>query len=218
MPKTTETYFFGGTQYAHIGVAEGTVISGRKNICEEWQSLKQARFATVDAVMPVPSKPGEAYFFCGKKYVRIEVKPNASGDCIIGGPFSISDRWASIREAKFETVDAVLPIEARQVQEAYMFSGNKYVRVGIKPGTLEDSLLAEPTDIYWGWKSLKKAGFSTVDSALPVPGIEGDAYFFSGTFYARIKFHPTVYDDELVGSGVSSTKENWKSLVETLIY
>lgn len=218
VPETKDTYFFGGTQYAHIGVAEDTVISGRKNICEEWQSLKQARFATVDAVMPVPSISGEAYFFCGKKYVRIEVKPNASGDRIVSGPFAISDQWASLREAGFETVDAVLPVAARQGQEAYMFSGSKYVRVGIKPGTLEDSLLAGPQDIDWGWKSLKKAGFSTLDSALPVPGVQDDAYFFSGTYYARIKFHPTAYNDELVGSGVSSTRENWKSLVETLIY
>ena len=46
-----------------------------------------------------------------------------------------------------------------------------------------------PKSIVDDWPSLKKAGFKTVDNALPNPNDKEEAYFF-GDSYIRIKVRP----------------------------
>jgi hypothetical protein len=45
---------------------------------DEWPSLKQANFDTVDVVLPNPSNSDEAYFFSGRQYALIDIQPSMS--------------------------------------------------------------------------------------------------------------------------------------------
>jgi len=54
-------------------------------------------------------------------------------DRVISGPSSIVSGWASLNKADFKVVDAVLsnPLDKEQ---AWFFSGEKYVKVSWRPG------------------------------------------------------------------------------------
>lgn len=95
--------------------------------------------------------------------------------------------------------------------EAYFFDGTQYARIGgITPGTTDDHIITGPKDNTDYWPSLKKAGFETVDSVLPINAEE--AYFFSGTQYARIgKIIPGTTEDYVI-TGPKSTVDYWPSL------
>ncbi|OCK97485.1 uncharacterized protein K441DRAFT_546434, partial [Cenococcum geophilum 1.58] len=185
--------------------------------------LVQAGFGTVDAVLPIPSPNGgqpnadgrgEAYFFSGTRYARIEFIPSNSYEKIIYGPANIADEWPALTKAGFKTVDAVLripnpnPNPDRQ-GEAYFFSGAQYVRIKVIPGK-PDELIFGPANIADEWPALTKAGFKTVDAVLPIPNPEGEAYFFSGAQYARIKVIPGKPDELIFGP--ANIADHWPSL------
>ncbi|RDX46158.1 hypothetical protein OH76DRAFT_1407290 [Lentinus brumalis] len=149
------------------------------------------------------------YFFCLEKYVRIDITPGADDDDIFDGPRVIVDAWPSLKKAEFKTIDAVLTSPANN-DEAYFFSGERYVRVKLNLGTNNDYIVDGPTQIVDGWASLKDAGFKTVDTILPNPSNLEEAYFFSGERYVRIKVNPGGVDTII--SGPWGVEGGWPSL------
>jgi hypothetical protein len=49
-----------------------------RSIHSAWPSLKQADFPSIDAVMPVPRHPTQAYFFKGTECVQVELRTGAT--------------------------------------------------------------------------------------------------------------------------------------------
>jgi hypothetical protein len=60
----------------HLGGSDH-ILSGPRSIQEDWASLKQAGFTLVDAALPVPDNPNEAFIFFGERYVHINVQQGA---------------------------------------------------------------------------------------------------------------------------------------------
>jgi hypothetical protein len=159
---------------------------------------------------PVPGYSNEAYFFHGTKYARIRFVPSSPDEQIIFGPASVAHEWKTLARAGFTTIDAALPVPGH-VNQVYFFSGTRYVRVEFTPGTPEERIVFGPANIADEWKALVKAGFETVDAILPVPGHEGQAYFFSGNQYAKISFVPGTPTED-VQYGPASIVGEWKTL------
>ncbi|MFJ1213689.1 enterotoxin A family protein, partial [Burkholderia pyrrocinia] len=197
----SQAYFFHGKRYVLVDVKPGTnsdyIINGPKDIASEWPSLRTAGFTSVDAALTNPDDYREAYFFSGTKYVLVRVNPGTNSDYIVVGPKDIASEWPSLRTAGFTSVDAALtnPDDHR---EAYFFSGTKYVRVRVNPGTNSDYIVVGPKDIASEWPSLRKAGFTSVDAALTNPDDNREAYFFSGTKYVRVRVNPGTNSDYIV--------------------
>jgi hypothetical protein len=162
------------------------------------------------ACFPVPGRSGEAYFFHGAKYAKIKFVPSSPDEQVVYGPAEIGREWKTLAKAGFSTVDAALPVPGHE-SEVYFFSGTRYVRIKFVPGTSEESIVYGPAKIADEWKSLVKAGFETVDAVLPVPGHEGQAYFFSGNQYAKIKFTPGTPTEEVTW-GPTNIVGQWKTL------
>ncbi|KAK0714115.1 Hemopexin-like domain-containing protein [Lasiosphaeria miniovina] len=212
--KKNEAYFFHGTKYARVYFVPSSpteeITYGPASVAKEWKTLVEAGFDTVDAALPVPGHDGEVYFFSGVNYVKIRFTPGTPDERITFGPRKIADKWKTLAQAGFETVDAVLPVPGVE-NEAYFFNGNRYVKIRFTPGSADEQIVYGPANIADEWKTLAKAGFSTIDSALPVPDQSGEAYFFSGSQYVKIKFVQGSPTEEILYGPTSITKE-WKSL------
>lgn len=160
--NSQEMYFFCLEEYALIDTMPGSsadyIINGPKNIAQEWPSLREAGFTTVDAVLPNPANKEEAYFFSGDQYVLINIQPGTNDDYIINGPKSIRDNWPSLASAGFDVVDAVLP-NPDNSDEAYFFSGENYALINIQPGTTDDYIVNGPKLVRTEWPSLHEAEF-----------------------------------------------------------
>jgi hypothetical protein len=140
----------------------------------------------------------QSYFFKGDKYVKYSWAPGSTDDSISYGPTEFVKEWASLKEAGFSQIDAILPIPGHD-HRAYFFSGSKYARIEYIPGAPGDKILGGVRSIADNWGSLKKAGFDHVDGALIVPGTTDQAYFFSGEKYCRVSFtEGTGTKDELL--------------------
>jgi hypothetical protein len=158
------------------------------------------------ACVPVAGSPGQAYFWHGNKYAKV----NIGEDTISFGPASVTKNWKTFAQAGFTSIDAAVETPGVENQ-LYVFSGTRYVRIQYVPGSSEESIIYGPYQIADQWKSLVKAGFDTIDAILPVSGYKDEAYFFSGNQYARIKFHAGSRDDEVV-AGPSKIIDVWKTL------
>ncbi|KAF9258743.1 hypothetical protein L218DRAFT_876344, partial [Marasmius fiardii PR-910] len=104
--NSSEAYFFSGGQYALIKIKpdknnDDTIVSGPKPILDNWPSLKQAGFGVIDAILPYPGDSKKAYFFSGKKYALIDIKPGSTDDKILNGPKLIRTEWPSLHAANF---------------------------------------------------------------------------------------------------------------------
>lgn len=213
-PSIGEAYFFHGTQYVRVKFTPSTsneeITFGPASVAHEWKTLAEAGFSTIDAAFTVPGHQNEVYIFSGTRYIRIRFTPATPDESIVYGPANIADEWKTLVKAGFSTVDAVLPVPGHDGQ-AYFFSGHQYARIKFTPGTPEEEITFGPRKITDEWKTLAKAGFSTVDAVLPVPGHEGQAYFFSGSQYVRIKFTPSSSEEEIT-YGPASITDEWKSL------
>ncbi|KAK3312374.1 Hemopexin-like domain-containing protein [Apodospora peruviana] len=210
-----QAYFFHGAKYARVKFTPSSsteeITYGPASISQNWKTLTEAGFDSVDAALPVPGHPNQVYFFSGSKYVKIQFTPSSTEERIVFGPRRIGDKWKTLAQAGFFTVDAVLPVPGH-VDQAYFFSGDEYVKVRFTAGTSQEEILYGPRKIWDEWKTLAKAGFSTIDAILPVPGHENDqAYFFSGSQYCRIKFTPSSPHEEIT-YGPASVPGEWKSL------
>lgn len=192
--------------------AEKTALETRheeekRNIKSEADAeCKRHRPMKIDATYIDPIA-NAIYAFSGTRYVRIMHDSRRRGDTITNrGPLAISN-WRSLSQAEFSKVDAALP----RVDEdgvIYFFSGDKYVKVRVKPGSLGDGIVFGPARIRETWKSLDKAGFDTVDAVMPVPGYDGQAYVFSGARYARIH----IVKDTLIYNPGSI--HSWKAVMQ----
>ncbi|KAK4163338.1 Hemopexin-like domain-containing protein [Cladorrhinum sp. PSN259] len=209
--KTNEAYFVRGNKYARIkfvpGSTEEQITYGPATFVDRWPLLASVGFHTIDAVLPVPETEGQVFVFSGFKYVRYKLIPSSNDEKIFSGPHHITEKWASLKDAGFYTVDAVLPVP-NNPQEAY-FNGNKYVRIRVVDSSRTDKLIYGPSVITEKWKSLEQVGFTTIDAALLVPGHEGQAYFFSGSLYCKIRFS---LGDEEVRVGPKPIYQEWKTL------
>ncbi|CAE6413906.1 unnamed protein product [Rhizoctonia solani] len=161
----------------------------------------------------------ESYWFKGDKYVRYKWTPGTTTDSISYGPTEFVKEWASLKEAGFPQIDAILPVPG-QDRRAYFFCGDKYARIEYVVGAPGDKILGGVRPIKGNWLSLDKAGFSSVDGALMVPGSNDQAYVFSGEQYCRIKFTEGQINDELL-DGPKPITVGWSvmkfSSVDTII-
>lgn len=208
--KPGTAYFFNRTKYVrvdHLVPGEDTDVAGvgPVSIFSGWKSLKEAGFDSVDAVLKMDG--GIAYFFRGTQYIRVDgIEVGKDTDYLAVKPTEIFAGWRSLKEANFETIDAILPMGGGV---AYFFSGTRYIRVGhIAVGKNTDTLDVATNDISTRWPSLKAAGFYTIDAALSIGA--KDAYFFSGSQYARVTITDS-WGDALNGS-VAQTSSAWASL------
>lgn len=205
-------YFFNRQKYLRVDsiqVAKGGdyVTAGPTAISNAWGSLRDAKFDTIDAVLPMGN--GVAFFFSGTNYIRVDgIQLGKSTDSLAAGPHPISSSWPSLKQAGFETVDAVLPMGGGV---AFFFSGTRYVRIGgIKVGSGGDTVQSGPYEIADQWTSLKSAGFYSVDAILPVS--DSVAYFFSGSRYARVEGIVLGAGGDTVGFGPAQIYHEWTSL------
>lgn len=222
-PSINQAYFFKDGRYARVKYTPATPIEeityGPTQVAEHWKSLASAGFEVVDAAFAIrdPGHEGEHYFFSGTQYVRIKFTPGTPDEELLNGPTDIVSGWASLDEAGFSKVDAVLPITADGVEgEAYVFSGDSYVRIKVNPGVHRgDNIVYGPAKIADQWPSLVKAGFGEgIDAVLTAsaqPGYEDQAYFFKGDEYVRVKVVPSTTDDKIV-YGPESIENGWKTL------
>ncbi|KAL0631964.1 hypothetical protein Q9L58_009167 [Maublancomyces gigas] len=161
------------------------------------------------ACFQIENKPGEAYFFNGTQYIRIGgITPGTTDDHIITGPKTIMDYWPSLKKCEFKCVDAMFPLPGC---EGYFFSGEQYALIAkIIPGTTDDCVKTGPKNTCDYWPSLKKCGFKTVDTIMPINATE--AYFFCGEKYAHIgNIHPGTTDDSVM-NGPKNICDYWPSL------
>ncbi|KAG8740726.1 hypothetical protein FRC12_015899 [Ceratobasidium sp. 428] len=203
-------------KYVKIHWAPGTtdegISYGPTEFVKEWASLKEAGFSQIDAILPIPGHDYRAYFFSGSKYARIEYVPGAPGDKILGGVRTISDGWPSLAKAGFNHVDGAFLVPGNP-KEAYVFSGEKYVRIQFTEGQTNDELLDGPKAITTGWSVIK---FKELDTILPRPGSDNGAYIFSGDKYVQVKVVVGGYD-ELI-SGQRDVAPYWPSLHQAGFY
>ncbi|KAG6861834.1 hypothetical protein C0995_011131 [Termitomyces sp. Mi166 len=99
-----QAYFFSGDFFILVDFEPGKydrLVTQRKRIVEEWQSLKVAEFDTVNAILPVPGKPNQAFFFSYERYVTIDVGSGLGQDRIEFGPELVSKGWPSLHKANF---------------------------------------------------------------------------------------------------------------------
>ncbi|QRV79940.1 hemopexin domain protein [Ceratobasidium sp. AG-Ba] len=209
---TNETYFFHNQKYCkiqwHPGKTEGEkVTEGPNSIDKEWQALRKAGFKQVDAALEIGNNM--AYIFCGRKYCRVRGK-----DEMIGNVQNISSGWPSLKEAKFETVDAALRTPGHPNQ-AYFFSGNKYVRVEFQVGQTNDRIVDGPKSIHEGWPNL---AFREIDMALPRPDNDQQGvYLFSEDKYMQVKVDVGGPNDEVI-SDEREVAKYWPALKEAGFY
>ena len=143
-------WFFCGTQYVSLDVVTAKLAYlPSRNIMEKWNCLRQAGFATVNAVIPVPKK-SEAYFFRGTQYVHVDF----TKDIILEGPADVRKRWPVLGEAGFTTIDCAL-LKPTDFDEVYFMSGSEYVLVSMDG----KSLLVGAKRIRGNWKVLTDCNF-----------------------------------------------------------
>ncbi|KAI1906946.1 hypothetical protein LOZ65_006811 [Ophidiomyces ophidiicola] len=221
-----EAYFFKDTRYLRMwwkpGTPEERKIFGPATISQEWKVVREAGFTRIDAMLPSTRDPQKYYAFSGSRYVRGSFVPGTPTESKLFGPANIVDEWKTLRDAGFDCVDAVLPIRSTDPaagfeEEAYFFCGTRYLRMRWTPQTPREELLFGPAPIAAEWKTLRDAGFETVDALVPNleaarPG-EVDVYAFSGPRYVRFSFEPGTPKETKI-YGVAEIDDEWKTLRE----
>ncbi|MFD8824656.1 protein kinase [Streptomyces sp. NPDC059605] len=162
----------------------------------------------VGAAMSAPSGAKLLWLFYGDQYVRVDVSDADERFRRDVGPKPISN-WSGAFKGLPDfsrKIDAVLPVPGYD-GEYWVFSGARYVRIGIENETYNDSLLADPEPL-GDWADgfgLGTGPSAVVDAMMPVPD-EGAREFwvFSGNRYAR-------YGPEGIGPGGGLVKD-WQPL------
>lgn len=151
----------------------------------------------------------QTYFFFDDKYVKIHWTPGTVREGIDYGPTEFAKEWASLKEAGFQWIDAILPIPGHD-HRAYFFCGTQYARIEFTPSTPGDKILGGVRSIA-DWTSLKKAGFTHVDAALMVPGTKDQAFFFRDDQYCRVSFYEGYGGDQLL-DGPKPITSGWSQI------
>lgn len=144
-----EAYFFFGGRYIRMNVPNDTIAYGIDKITDNWKSLAQAGFDTVDAAFLVPGVYAQAYVFRGVNYVRI----NMFEDKTVFGPKNITELWPGLAKAGFDSVDAALAVPGTNDGQTYFFKGDRYVKTRVVAGE-PDEIIWGPKDIEECWKTL----------------------------------------------------------------
>jgi hypothetical protein len=90
----------------------------------------------IHTCVPYPNDLTKAYFFKDREYVAIQYTPGSTDDKINNGPKTITSYWPGLKEAGFDSVDAILPF-SDDPNTAYFFHGEQYAVIQINPGEFE---------------------------------------------------------------------------------
>ncbi|KAJ5181729.1 hypothetical protein N7449_011876 [Penicillium cf. viridicatum] len=100
--EPNHAYVFYKDQYARVTLtplkSESSIVYGPAPISKGWPALASARIHRLDAVIPAPGLPNDAYFFLGDKYVRLTVEPGTVQDKVVFGPASVVKRWPALKD------------------------------------------------------------------------------------------------------------------------
>ncbi|KAI0642513.1 hypothetical protein C8Q79DRAFT_982320 [Trametes meyenii] len=185
-------YFFCLNRYALVDIASGppfdATVEGPDVIVKGWPSLVEAGFATVDAILPVPGSDEKLFVFSGEQSACVHVASGTTADLTVNKGVDIAHAWPALKEAGFNTVDAVLPNPANN-EEAFFFSGESWALLRVAPAPREASIVEGLASIYGRWPAFQQAGFRVVDAILHNPANFGEAFAFSGEEYALININ-----------------------------
>ncbi|KAF8704332.1 hypothetical protein RHS03_06047, partial [Rhizoctonia solani] len=202
------TYWFKGSQYFQYkwtpATAQHDIIHGPVDFANDWGTLKQAGFTQIDAILPIPSS-NRAYFFSGSQYIRIQYEVGSPNDVVVGPAKAIHSGWGSLKEAGFGHIDGALIVPGK-TDEAYFFCGEQYARVWFQEAK-GNELREGPLPIESKWPG----GFRSIETIIPRPGNEQNAYIFSGSKYTQVQIVPDG-TNQLVSDGQRDVASNWTGL------
>jgi len=152
--EASEAYVFSGKHCAYIDYAPGTtndkILSGPTTIAEMFPVLKNTVFENgIDSAFR-STRGKEVYLFKGNKYVRIAYDSKQ----LVGNIRNIPDGFPVLKGTVFENgIDACFA--SHEESEAYLFKGEKYVRIKFTPGATDDTLIGEVRPTLDGWPCLR---------------------------------------------------------------
>ncbi|KAI0676607.1 hypothetical protein C8Q78DRAFT_1073394 [Trametes maxima] len=209
-----QAYFFCLNRYVLVDVASGppfdTTVQGPDAVVKGWSSLVEAGFTTVDAILPTPGDDGKLFVFSGEQSACIPIVPGATIDPTVNKGEDIAHAWPALKEAGFNTVDAVLP-NTTNSEEAFFFSGERCALLRVAPAPRGSSIVEGPAPIHDLWPVLKQTGFTVVDAILHNPAIPGEVFVFSGEMYAVINIGDGISRGSLV-RGPNLISGDWLAL------
>ncbi|GII87705.1 hypothetical protein Ssi03_56950 [Sphaerisporangium siamense] len=139
----TQAWFFHGHSYLTYDVEADSVVRGPLLIEDGWAGLGSAGFDHIDAAVPVPGSPDDAWLFKDDQYLRYSL----TSSHVLIGPKPIEAGWAGLRGTGFaERIDAAVRYTGPESQ-LWLFSGNAYVRYDLG----SDSIVIGPKAIINGW-------------------------------------------------------------------
>lgn len=112
-----------------------------------WGPLWDAGFDRIDAAVVDPADTNYIYFFRGTKYVRYNWDKNTAGHVN-----TITDYWASIKDAGWDYIDAIFTTEDNGKGKYYAYSGDQYI--DIEWSGYSDKKTDGPNLINHGWKDV----------------------------------------------------------------
>jgi hypothetical protein len=128
-----------------------SITYGTTTIASQWKSLAHAGFETMDAGVPDSIDNDNLFFFSGTKTLKVKM----SQDKVIWGPMPIAEGWPSIKEAGFDTIDAIFTMRTDN-DIFYVFCGDQYATLKWD-GTTWATLDSGPKLIKENWPSLKES-------------------------------------------------------------
>ncbi|MFD5094564.1 hypothetical protein ACFWMR_28455 [Amycolatopsis thailandensis] len=173
------------------------------------------RLGSITDPGPTPGRPIDAaltldhddvYVFHGPAYAKVEGSTH-----IDGGVKGIYETWPALRGTRFANkIDGgfVIPGENRQ---AYLFSGDQYLVLGLGGDRGSDWLREGPAPIAERWPSLRGTGFDTgVDAAFADGQSLDTAYLIKGDKVVDVRFGG--FPLQTVAGTVRGTGEMWHTL------
>ncbi|WVY97142.1 hypothetical protein V8G54_029293 [Vigna mungo] len=152
--EASEAYVFSDNKCAYIDYAPGTyndkILAGPTTIAEMFPVLRNTVFADgIDSAFR-STKGKEVYLFKGNKYVRIAYDSKQ----LVGSIRNIADGFPILNGTIFESgIDACFA--SHKESEAYLFKGDKYVRIHFTPDETDDTLIGDVNLILDGWPVLR---------------------------------------------------------------
>jgi Hemopexin len=159
-------------------------------------AIAAAASGHVDAA--VQWKPGKAYFFHGKQYVRYSMIKDRVDP---GYPRIIDTGWDGLHDKLGGDIQAAVKWDDERV---YFFRGENYCRYSISSDVVDRG----PTNIDRQWDGLRSKLGGDIEAAIKW---NGRLYFFRGDRYCRYKF-----EDDKVDRGPTKIDPNWDGLLSKL--
>ncbi|CAI7579539.1 unnamed protein product [Penicillium bialowiezense] len=99
--EPNHAYVFYKDRFARItltpGKPDSSIVSGPALIAPHWPALVNSGIHRLDAVVPAPGFPSDAYFFLGDKYVRLTVEPGQIQTKLVSGPAPVEKHWPALK-------------------------------------------------------------------------------------------------------------------------